>query len=205
MGKLILASSSPRRREALMALGVSFEVLSPEVDETGMDYLPASQRVLALARLKAQAASREQCVGEGIFILAADTLVSLEPFPSSELPGIAADGVLGKPKDRQEAKAMLDALQGRKHAVHTGLALLCLPSGRLETILSTSRVDFAPMSDGEIESCLSAGDWLGVAGAYRIQGRAALHIRAIEGSWSGIVGLPIHELYVILSRVGFSL
>lgn len=204
MAKLILASSSPRRREALSSLGLNFEVLAPEVDESDADHLPAPERVLALARLKAEAVGILIPSGQEAFVLAADTLVSLEPLPSPVPPGIAPDGVLGKPRDRSQAKSMIEALAGRDHAVHTGLALLHLPSGRMETILSSSKVEFAPMSGAEIESYLGFADWVDVAGGYRIQGRAALHIRAIEGSWSGIVGLPIHELYVILSRSGFS-
>jgi septum formation protein len=207
MAKLILASSSPRRKEVLTALGLDFETLSPEVDETSADHLPAAQRVIALARLKAGAAAAltPPSPGEEGLILAADTLVALDPLPSPPPRGISLDGVLGKAKDRAEARAMIEALAGRSHAVHTGLALLSLASQRLDTILSSSRVDFAPMSNKEIEAYLDYGDWEGVAGAYRIQGRAALHIRAIEGSWSGIVGLPIHELYVMLGRNGFPL
>lgn len=209
MPKLILASSSPRRKEALTALGLSFETLSPEVDESIHDHLPAPERVLALARLKAERAAQSlQPAGHGnpeVLILGADTLVSLEPLPSPLPGGIRPDGVLGKPESRAEAKAMIEALAGRTHSVHTGLALLALPSGRLETSLSTSRVEFAPLDTEEVERYLATGDWEGVAGAYRIQGRAALHIKAIEGSWSGIVGLPIHELYVILSRLGLHL
>lgn len=209
MPKLILASSSPRRKEALSGLGLAYECLSPEVDESIHDHLPARDRVLALAQLKAETAAQGLRRGgpdePELLILAADTLVSLEPIPSPLPEGIRPDGVLGKPESRAEAKAMIEALEGRIHSVHTGLALLALPSGRLETIISTSRVEFAPLDSREVESYLEAGDWEGVAGAYRIQGRAALHIRAIEGSWSGIVGLPIHELYVILKRLGFPL
>lgn len=207
MAKLILASSSPRRKEVLTTLGLDFEAFAPEVDESSADHLPAAQRVIALARLKAGGAAAliPLSPGEECLILAADTLVALDPLPSPLPRGIALDGVLGKAKDRDEARAMIDALAGRPHAVHTGLALLSLPSRRLETALSTSRVDFAPMSNEEIEAYLDYGDWEGVAGAYRIQGRAALHIRTIEGSWSGIVGLPIHELYVMLGRSGLHL
>lgn len=209
MPKLILASSSPRRKEALAGLGLAYECLSPEVDEASHDDLPAPDRVLALARLKAETAARglrrSRPADPQLLILAADTLVSLEPLPSPLPLGIRPDGVLGKPESRSEAKAMIEALAGRIHSVHTGLALLELPSGRMETILSTSRVEFASLDAREVESYLEARDWEGVAGAYRIQGRAALHIKAIEGSWSGIVGLPIHELYVILRRLGFPL
>jgi septum formation protein len=93
---------------------------------------------------------------------------------------------------------MIGLLRGRSHRVYTGIALFDRHSRRMRTALSASTVRFASMDGGEIEGYLASGDWEGAAGAYRIQGRAALYIEEIEGSWSGIVGLPIRELYGIL-------
>jgi septum formation protein len=100
---------------------------------------------------------------------------------------------------------MMTLLAGRSHEVHTGLALYDSSTGLMDRIASLSRVHFAPMDEAELASYLASGDWRGVAGAYRVQGRAALHIERIEGSWSGIVGLPLRELYVILARSKFGL
>lgn len=198
MAHLILASSSPRRREILSSIGLEFEIVDPDVDESLRDGLPVEERVMRLAEDKAVSAARRLGAGRRHACLGADTLVRVRGSDGG--PGM----VLGKPRDRADAKEMMLALAGRTHDVHTGLALVGT-GGRVETIRSDSRVSFAAMSAEEIESYLDSGDWEGVAGAYKIQGQAALFIERIEGSWSGIVGLPIHELYVILSHAGIAL
>jgi len=197
MAHLILASSSPRRREILSSIGLEFEIVDPDVDESLRDDLPVEERVLRLAEDKAVSAARRLGAGRRYACLGADTLVRVRGRDDG--PG----QVLGKPRDRLDARDMIKALSGRTHDVHTGLALAGI-DGRIETIRSDSRVSFAAMSEVEIEDYLDTGDWEGVAGAYKIQGRAALFIEKIEGSWSGIVGLPIRELYVILSHAGIS-
>lgn len=260
MDRLLLASSSPRRRELLSGLGLVFDVLAPDVDESLRDVLPPPERVLALAEDKARAAEALIGGGDHRWILAADTLVCLpgaaegtraaglasgaagigasapdaavsargqeggaadragpdaragrDAGMGGAAPAVGREGgllselVLGKPRDREDARAMIKSLSGRVHLVHTGLALLDRLQGRLELVRSDSSVRFAPMSASEIEEYLDSGEWEGVAGAYRVQGLAAKHIERIEGSWSGIVGLPIRELYVILRRAGFDL
>jgi septum formation protein len=112
--------------------------------------------------------------------------------------------VLGKPRNRNDAANILAALAGKVHRVYTGLALLDRTLTRIETILSTSSVKIAALSAKEMSAYLDSGEWVGAAGAYRIQGKGASLIERIEGSWSGIVGLPIRELYVILNRFGLS-
>ena len=198
MAHLILASSSPRRREILSSIGLEFEIVDPDVDESLRDALPVEERVMRLAEDKARSAAERLGPGRRYACLGADTLVRVRGNDGG--PG----RVLGKPRDRADAKDMIMALAGRTHDVHTGLALAGI-DGRVETIRSDSRVSFAPMSEAEVESYLDSGDWEGVAGAYKIQGQAALFIERIEGSWSGIVGLPIRELYVILKITGISL
>jgi septum formation protein len=196
MQSIILASSSPRRRELLAGLGIEFEVFSPETDESIRDGLPVRRRVVALAEDKARAVSAA-LPGERRLILAADTLVCLPRRLGKR------EEALGKPADREDARRMLAALAGRSHEVHTGLALLDPGKGRMASSSSRSWVRFASMSGAEIEAYLDFGDWEGVAGAYRIQGRAALDIERIDGSWSCIVGLPLRELYVMLTKSGF--
>jgi septum formation protein len=190
-------------------MGIGFEVLSAEVDESLRDALPARDRVIALARDKAEAAALRPGALPFRWILAADTLVWL-PAEAGYAAGGATgakgeDGekTFGKPRDREDARRMLSSLSGRAHRVSTGLCLLDRERGGAETSRSDSSVWFEGLDKKTIETALEAGDWEGVAGAYRIQGYAARHIERIEGSWSGIVGLPIHELYGILRKSGF--
>ncbi len=196
MEKLLLASASPRRRELLESLGIGFETLAPDIDESTRDYLPPAERVLALAEDKARASAGAAPRSAPRLVLGADTLVSLED------PG-ASPVVLGKPSGEEEARAMIELIQGRTHLVHTGIALVDRSSGSARTALSSSAVSFAPMDGAEIDAYLESGDWVGAAGAYRIQGRAALHIERLDGSWSCVVGLPMRELYVILRDAEF--
>lgn len=196
MQSIILASSSPRRWELLESLSINFDVFSPETDESIHDRLPVHRRVRALAEDKAKAA-REGLPGEKRLILAADTLVCLPRKLGHK------EKAAGKPRDRDDARSMIRALSGRRHEVCTGLAILDPERERMASLCARSLVRFATMSEGEIEDYLDYGDWEGVAGAYRIQGRAALHIESIHGSWSCIVGLPLRELYVILLRSGY--
>ncbi|MBL8967976.1 MAG: septum formation protein Maf [Spirochaetaceae bacterium] len=201
MFDLLLASGSPRRREILRDLagdlGLRFSLLSPDVDESLRDDLPPPERVLALAGDKARAALARPEAAAFRWILAADTLVCLPGLPPA-----GGELVLGKPDGRAGAEAMIRALSGREHLVHTGLLLLDRATGREVAARSDSSVRFATLEEEEIASYLDSGDWEGVAGAYKIQGLAARYIERIDGSWSGIVGLPIRELYGILRRAG---
>jgi len=191
---IVLASASPRRRETLERLGFPLVLRPTDSDESVADRLPVPERVVELAALKARAAAASPGAAgaqDGRWVLGADTLVALD--------GIA----YGKPSGEEEAGNMLRALAGREHEVATGLALIDLDSGRLFTALSETLVRFAPMSEGEISAYLATGEWRGAAGAYRIQDRAAFFIDRVDGSFSGVVGLPIRELYVILRRSAY--
>jgi septum formation protein len=206
--RILLASASPRRRELLKSIGIAFEVLSAGVDERARDALPARDRVVALAQDKAEAAARQPRALPFRWILAADTLVWLPAEGKFKADGAAgaleeSEEVFGKPRDRDDARRMLLKLSGRAHRVSTGLCLIDRQRGRADTARSDSSVWFEGLDEKQLEAALAAGDWEGVAGAYRIQGYAARHIERIEGSWSGIVGLPIHELYGILVKSGF--
>ncbi len=184
---LILASASPRRQELLRQAAIPFLVDAADVDET-CD-LPAEQAVAELSRRKAAASRRKH---PGSFILAADTLV-------------AVDGrSLGKPATPAEARAMLQSLSGRTHTVCTGVSVLS-PDDELFTDTDVSHVTFDPMTDAEIDAYVACGEPMDKAGAYAIQGRAALWIRRMDGSPSGVIGLPLDLVRRLLLKAGFPL
>jgi septum formation protein len=198
MESIILASESPRRRELLEAAGIPFEIVVSDIDESERDSLPPHERVLALAEDKARAAALKALSTSPRLVLAADTLVCLPA-----IDGGGEELALGKPDSLVDARRMLHLLAGRCHVVRTGLAVLDRFSGEHWTSRSDSTVFFSPMGEAEIEAYLASKDWEGVAGAYRIQGRAAYFIDRLDGTWSGVVGLPLRELYVILSGAGY--
>jgi septum formation protein len=187
---LILASASPRRRELLAQLGLPFEVFEPRVDETpAAGELAAVQLVERLARAKAEAGRR---AFPGATIIAADTEVALPERP-----------VFGKPADAGDAKRMLRSLSGRQHQVCTGV---CVASPERSIVRSVvTQVDMRPMSPAEIDWYVGTGEPLDKAGAYAIQGKGAIFVAAIQGSWSNVVGLPMAELTAMLSELGVAL
>jgi len=188
----VLASASPRRLEILRALGLEPEVAAVDIDESlGPGESPASA-ALRLARAKAAAAAA-RLGGARRLVIAADTLVAL------------GDEALGKPRDQGEALAMIARLQGRTHEVHTGLALVDLPSARLASGLSTSRVCFAAMSSSETAWYAATGEGRDKAGAYAVQGLASYFVTAIDGSYSNVVGLPVDLLYRLALELGHDL
>jgi septum formation protein len=196
MEKIILASSSPRRRELLASAGIPFDILAPDLDESLRDDLPPAERVLALAADKAKAAAGLAATREPRLVLGADTLVCLPQEGGKEI-------ALGKPANEAEAGDMMRLLAGRAHVVRTGIALLSRDSGETSSLRSDSIVRFAAMSEEDISAYIRSREWDGAAGAYRIQGLAALFIERLEGSWTGVVGLPMRELYVILLAAGY--
>jgi septum formation protein len=198
MERIVLASGSPRRRELLQAAGIPFDILVPDIDESVKDSLTPALRVVALAEDKARAAAALAPPSSPRLILAADTLVCV---PATDSGG--EESALGKARNAEEARAMLRLLAGKEHVVRTGLALLDRSSGSLDVVRSDSSVSFASLSEEEIDGYLASREWEGAAGAYRIQGLAAFLIDRIDGSWTGIVGLPMRELYVILKRAEY--
>ena len=189
---IYLASQSPRRQSLLSQMGQGFVLLLPDPSEdveslestqareSPLDYV---QRVTAL-KLRA-ALNRWRLRGLSLApILCADTTVAL------------GSDILGKPQDRQHAQDMLRALSGKTHAVYTAIAA-GTPFEERHAI-SVSQVRFATWSDAELNGYLDTGEWDGKAGAYAIQGRAAAHIAHIEGSYSGIMGLPVYETTELL-------
>ena len=184
---LILASSSPRRKELLTQVGIPFEISVPEVDEHCA--LPGPDAVRALSRRKAEAAAR---MNPGRYVLAADTLVCIH------------GQTLGKPRDPEDAKRMLRLLSGNTHQVYTGVTVIS-PEGTLLTDVDHSDVTFAPMDDRMIEDYVATGEPLDKAGAYGIQGRASLFVSRLEGSYSGVMGLPLALVRQLLDKIGYPL
>ena len=177
---LVLASSSPRRREILTAVGWPVETHAAGVDETRLPDEGPEDVVTRLARAKAEAVARTRLFG---LVLGADTTVLV-------------DGeILEKPRDERDARRMLRALGGRWHEVLTGVALVRAETGRSVVGLERTRVRFAETSEEEIEWHVLTGDVLDKAGAYAIQGRAALFIEAIDGDYWNVVGLPVRLVY----------
>lgn len=188
MEKIILASASPRRRELLTQAGFSFEVKVSDAEETITEREP--QKIveeLALRKAKAVAASEENAL-----IIGADTIV-------------AAEGkILGKPHSREEAFAMLSMLQGQTHQVYTGVALILKKAGTEHTHVFSEKTDVTmyPMTEQEIGDYIATGEPMDKAGAYGIQGQAAVYIRKIDGDYSNVVGLPIARLYQEMKGIG---
>lgn len=188
---LVLASTSPRRRQLLAMVGASFELESPRVDEPSLwGSAPPEELVVRLARAKAEevAARRPQDV-----VVGADTIVVL-------------DGeVLGKPRDRDEARRMLEKLSGRTHRVWTGLAVVHRAAGREEVAAERTDVTFRRLEPEEIERYVRLGEGLDKAGAYAVQGVGALFVERLEGCYFNVVGLPLARLAVLLSGFGMRL
>jgi septum formation protein len=184
---LVLASASPRRRELLGQLGLSFEVRAPDIDETpGAQEVPEAY-VARLARDKARVVAR---AAPAAWVLAADTTVVLD------------GALLGKPADAAEARAMLGRLSGRTHEVLTGVALAGRAQG--EALVRT-RVRFRPLSDAEVAWYVATGEPLDKAGAYAVQGKGGFLVAALEGSPTNVIGLPLGETLALLARAGYPL
>jgi septum formation protein len=184
--RLVLGSSSPRRRELLEALNLSFEVESPDVDESRFPDEPPSTYVERIARAKAAAVA-----GVDVVAVAADTTVVLE------------GKVLGKPAHPEEARTMLRRLQGNKHEVITGLAVVA--KGETHSLTDSTEVEMLSMTDHEIASYVAGGEPMGKAGAYALQGEGGIFVKKLIGSPSTVVGLPVHQLPRLLGRVGLEL
>jgi septum formation protein len=182
-----LASGSPRRRELLQQIGVSFRVVGAAVDEAVRPGEAPRAYVMRLAAAKADA-GWENRRDRAAPVLAADTSVVL-------------DGrILGKPADRQDAQSMLRQLSGRTHEVLTAIALRT--SSGIQSGISSSEVTFRAIADGEAAAYWETGEPRDKAGAYAIQGRAAVFVADLRGSFSGVMGLPLFETAELLRKAG---
>jgi len=188
IGPVILASGSPRRHELLGYMGVPFEVLTTDVDETVAD--PTPDCALELALRKARAAAEALKPRQEGLVLAADTVVWCE------------GQLLGKPVDARDAARMLSLIAGRWHEVYTGVCALNLADGRTETLLARSRVHLASLTEDEIVAYVATGEPMDKAGAYAIQGLGGAFIDEIAGSPSNVMGLPMAQTRALLKRFG---
>jgi len=186
--RLILASASPRRLELLARLGVTPNVVTPaDIDETPL------RGELPIIYARRMAAAKAAAVAQaGALTLAADTVVA------------AGRRILPKTESEDEARAALSLLSGRRHRVHSALTLVD-GEGRARHKLSSSIVTFKPLSAAELDAYLAAGEWRGKAGGYAIQGRAEALVRALSGSFSSVMGLPLFETRALLRAAGYPL
>jgi septum formation protein len=197
--RIYLASQSPRRRELLKQIGVAFDVLPLRAVPGRMDVVEvpaAGESAVDFARR--MATEKAACGWRAVDarrllrfpVLGADTVVEIE------------GAILGKPADRAEAEAMLTRLSGGLHRVHTAVAVQ--HEARVEMRLSSSTVRFAVLDTAAVARYLETGEYLGKAGAYGIQGRAGAFVEHIEGSYSGIMGLPLFDTAVLLRSFGLA-
>jgi len=186
--QIILASASPRRRELLEQIGVTTIVRSVDIDESQKPGESAIDYVQRLAMEKARQGFATIDNPEKLPVLGADTIVVVDTT------------VLGKPENRQHAKKMLQQLSGKKHTVHTSVAIVTTDKAMLDT--SSSQVLFKPLDEHEIDAYLASGEADDKAGGYAIQGIAAQFIKNINGSFSGVMGLPLYETAQLLERCG---
>jgi septum formation protein len=184
--KLVLASASPRRSELMELAGIPFTVVPADICE---DVLPGElpdDHVMRLSREKAQAVTATKA---GRYYIGADTVVVLD------------DRIMGKPSDEAEAFQMLKSLSGRAHQVITGITLLDSDTGVIISQSVTTDVYFKELTDQEINDYIATGCPMDKAGAYAIQGRAVHFVRAISGSYSNVIGLPMTELYELIDTL----
>ncbi len=188
-GKIILASASPRRRELLHQIGVQFDQQVAEIDETPRKNEPAEAYVVRLALEKARAV-QARLGDDEVPVLGADTAVVID------------EEILGKPRDESHAAAMLRQLAGREHRVLSAIALV----GQRELCrVSESRVHFRALTDNEIAAYWRTGEPAGKAGGYAVQGIGAIFIEQLQGSYSGVMGLPVFETAQLLQEFGIKL
>lgn len=186
--RLVLASASPRRLDLLSQIGlVPDAVMAADLDETPQSQETPRLLALRLARAKAAHVSARE---PGAYILAADTVVAV------------GRRVLPKADTAAEVRACLTLLSGRAHKVLTGIAVVA-PDGRTAARLVESRVHFKRLSEPDVEAYIASGEGVGKAGGYAIQGRAGALVISLQGSYSGVVGLPLYETANLLSGLGF--
>lgn len=186
MPELILASGSPRRREMLIQMGVDFTVQVPDIDESRRNDEAPEDYVTRLAREKARAAAAMQS-GKAVAILAADTIV------------VQGERIFGKPRDFDHAQQIWHSLSAAKHQVMTAVCLLV--HDRLNVKLGLTEVEFATITERQMQAYWSSHEPQDKAGAYAIQGLASAWVKVLHGSYSNVVGLPLREVNELLSTI----
>jgi septum formation protein len=182
--KINLASTSPRRKQLLEQIGIEFDLINIKIDETWDGKEPAKTYVKRMALEKACAA--KSIIKKNNPILAADTSVVLDNI------------ILGKAETKEDAIKMLEQLSGRTHHVYTAVALI---TDSEQVCLNINHVSFRPLTETDIMDYCETKEPLGKAGAYAIQGKAAAFIERLEGSYSGVMGLPLYEVAEMLNRL----
>ena len=192
--KLVLASASPRRLQLLERVGLAPDLLNPaDVDETPLKRETPRRLSIRLAEEKARAAlamPQVKGLGANVFLLSADTVVGL------------GRRILPKAETVEDARDCLAMLSGRSHWVYSTVCLIA-PGGKKTTRCSETKVRFKRLSREDVESYIGCGEWRGKAGGYAIQGRAEAFVRALTGSHSGVVGLPLYETVHLLEGAGY--
>ena len=184
---LVLASASPRRRALLEQIGYAPDTVEPAaLDETVLPEERPGAHAARLARAKAEAVAARH---PGAFVLGADTVVA------------CGRRILEKAESEEGARRCLSLLSGRRHRVCGGVTVID-PAGRAVSRLVRTAVAFKKLSAEEMEAYLAGDEWRGKAGGYAIQGRAAAFVRFVNGSYSNVVGLPLHETYRLLAGLG---
>jgi len=183
--QIILASASPRRRELLDQINIRYQLNPVDLDETPFPNEAPLDYVRRLAAEKSAACVAQ--LGDGLPVLAADTAVVLDEL------------ILGKPKDRDDAFAMLRLLSGKMHRVYSAVSLRGREHGQA---VSITEVTFRTLTEGEIAAYWHSGEPADKAGSYAIQGLGGVFVESITGSFSGVVGLPLFETAELLSRQG---
>lgn len=190
---VILASGSPRRRELLSQMGIEFEIITSDVDETPTEKNPV-EIVKELSKRKGQDVFSRLFDRSGDkLVISADTLVFL------------GDKRLGKPSSEENAAEMLKDLSGKEHQVITGVSLIYEVGGEVKkaSFAETTSVYVSKLSKEEIDAYVATGEPMDKAGAYAIQGLFAKYIEKIEGEYSNVVGLPVAHLYRALKEIGY--
>lgn len=189
MKKVYLASNSPRRQEILMMMGIEFDVVSVEIDESTCHEESPSDLVTRLAKEKAQAAISQYNISPASYVIAGDTLLAL------------GNSVLGKPKSRDDAREILQKLSNQTHEVCSAVALA--HNGDIQVAVNKTKVSFCSLAPDEVERYLMTDEAYDKAGAYAIQGYAARWITEIKGSYHAVVGMPVYELEQLLKKTRF--
>lgn len=189
--QLILASSSPRRRELIQLLGLPVLTMPSGADESHPSHLSPVEIVMTLSQRKAEEArAKLRSQGQQGIIIGADTVV------------VKNNKILGKPKDEEEAKATLKLLQGSFHEVYSGIACIDLKQGRMRLAHRQTRVWLKPLDDAQIQAYINSGEPMDKAGAYGIQGLGAVFVDRIEGCYFNVVGLSLSLLSEMLRDFG---
>ncbi|PHQ69906.1 MAG: septum formation protein Maf [Sneathiella sp.] len=187
---LILASASPRRLDLLKQIGVTPDLIDPaDIDEQILDGEQPKDLAARLSREKAVAVAKRH---PGAFLLSADTVVAV------------GRRSLGKAENPDDARLFLKLLSGRRHQVHTGITLVT-PTGQFRSRTISTGVVFKPLDTHEISAYLETEEWRGKAGGYAIQGKAAVFVRQLQGSYSNVVGLPLFDVSNLLIGNGYDI